>query len=91
MKILDTDCLVLGAGLAGAAYAYHIGKQGHQVVLLSADKPKKSANSNWAQGGVIYHDEDDMDRLRKDIIDANGGTSNPEAVDTLVEHGAESL
>lgn len=91
MKVVDTDCLVLGAGLAGAAYAYHIGKQGYGVILLSADKPKKSANSNWAQGGIIYHDKDDMDRLRKDILDANGGTSNPDAVDALLRHGAQSL
>ena len=91
MKVVNTDCLVLGAGLAGAAYAYHMGKQGYQVILLSADKPKKSANSNWAQGGIIYHDKDDMQRLREDISAASGGTSNPQAIDTLVTHGAQSL
>ncbi|MEM7674274.1 MAG: FAD-dependent oxidoreductase, partial [Verrucomicrobiota bacterium] len=91
MRVLDTDCLVLGAGLAGAAYAYHMGKQGYGVTLLSADTPKNSANSNWAQGGVIYHDKDDLDRLRQDINDASSGTSNPQAVEGLVQHGAPAL
>ena len=91
MRVVDTDCLVLGAGLAGAAYAYHIGKQGFSVTLLSANKPKKSANSNWAQGGIIFHEKDDMERLRADIDSASGGTSNPQAIDSLVAHGADAL
>ena len=53
MKTIHTDCLVIGAGLAGSAYAMHAARSGLQVEMLSLDGPL-SANSNWAQGGIIY-------------------------------------
>src|SRR4051812_3912327 len=53
MKIIHTDCLVLGAGLAGSAYALEAAKAGFKVELLSLGAPLQ-ANSDWAQGGIIY-------------------------------------
>ena len=53
MEIIRTDCLVIGAGLAGAAYALHAAKAGLDVQLLSLGGPN-DANSDWAQGGIIY-------------------------------------
>ena len=91
MKIIDKDCLVLGAGLAGAAYAYQMGRHGYSVALLSSDKPPKSANSNWAQGGIIYHTDVDGGSLSEDIMKASGGTANPKAIGALVAHGSSSV
>ena len=53
MKTLRTDCLVIGAGLAGSAYALEAAKRGLAVELLSLSEPL-AANSDWAQGGIIY-------------------------------------
>ena len=53
MRTVRTDCLVIGAGLAGSAYALHAAQAGLKVELLSLGAPLQ-ANSDWAQGGIIY-------------------------------------
>ena len=45
MQVLHTDCLVIGAGLAGSAYALRAAKQGLSVELLSLAEPL-AANSD---------------------------------------------
>lgn len=86
MKTLHTDCLVIGAGLAGSAYALHAAKAGLSVELLSLEGPLV-ANSDWAQGGIIYDTAPDPTELARDIVTASDGTSNPAAVDQLVREG----
>jgi len=90
MDIIQTDCLVIGAGLAGSAYALHAARAGHRVELLSLGAPLE-ANSDWAQGGIIYDDTPDHALLARDIIAASDGTSNPAAVEQLVTEGPEAL
>jgi L-aspartate oxidase len=86
MQILHTDCLVIGAGLAGSAYALHAARAGLKVELLSLGGPE-AANSDKAQGGIIFNEEIDADVLARDIVAASDGTSNPAAVDQLVHLG----
>lgn len=86
MKIIHTDCLVLGAGLAGSAYAWHAARAGHRVELLSLHEPLR-ANSDWAQGGIIYDTSPDPAQLARDIMAASDGTANPAAIAQLVEEG----
>lgn len=86
MRIVHTDCLVLGAGLAGSAYAWHAARAGLQVELLSLGEPLR-ANSDWAQGGIIYDTSPDPAQLAQDIMAASDGTSNPAAIDQLVREG----
>lgn len=86
MRTLHTDCLVIGAGLAGSAYALHAARAGFDVQLLSLAGPL-AANSDWAQGGIIYETAHDPTQLARDIIDASDGTSNPAAVEQLVREG----
>lgn len=90
MKTIHTDCLVIGAGLAGSAYAMHAARSGLKVELLSLDGPL-AANSNWAQGGIIYENSVTPDDLAKDIIDASDGTADPVAVDHLVKEGPQAV
>ena len=66
MKIIHTDCLVIGAGLAGSAYALRAAQAGLDVQLLSHGGPYK-ANSNQAQGGIIYDTTAQTDLLARDI------------------------
>jgi L-aspartate oxidase len=91
MKILQTDCLVIGYGLAGAAYALMAARNGLRVTVLSSEAPPAGANSDWAQGGIIFHQEADMTQLKEDIIRASDFTANPEAVETLARFGPETV
>jgi aspartate oxidase len=86
MKIIPTDCLVLGAGLAGSAYALHAARAGLKVELLSLGAPL-AANSDWAQGGIIYDTAPDPAQLAADIFAASDGTANAAAVAQLVREG----
>ena len=86
MKTIHTDCLVLGAGLAGSAYALHAARAGLKVELLSLGDPLQ-ANSDWAQGGIIYDTSPDPAQLARDILEASDHTANPAAIDQLVREG----
>ena len=90
MKTFHTDCLVIGAGLAGSAYALHAAKAGLSVELLSLEGPLV-ANSDWAQGGIIYDTASDPAQLSRDIVEASDGTANPVAVEQLVREGPAAV
>jgi len=90
MEITHTDCLVIGAGLAGTAYALHAEKAGLDVQLLSLGGPN-DANSDWAQGGIIYDTDTGSGLLAKDIMEASDGTANPAAVAQLVAEGPAAV
>jgi len=90
MEIIRTDCLVIGAGLAGAAYALQAEKAGLSVHLLSLGGAT-DANSDWAQGGIIYDTDPASGLLRKDIMEASDGSANPAAVDQLVTAGPAAV
>jgi L-aspartate oxidase len=86
VRILRTDCLVIGAGLAGSAYALQAARKGLRVELLSLAGPL-AANSDWAQGGIIYDTSPDSEALTRDIYEAGDHMSNPAAVEQLVREG----
>lgn len=90
MKTIHTDCLVLGAGLAGSAYAWHAARAGFKVELLSLGEPLR-ANSDWAQGGIIYDTSPDPAKLAQDILEASDGTANAAAIDQLVREGPAAV
>lgn len=90
MQILRTDCLVIGAGLAGSAYALRAAKLGLSVELLSLAEPL-AANSDSAQGGIIYDDTRNPSLLAQDIQAASDHTSNPAAVEQLVREGPTAV
>jgi L-aspartate oxidase len=90
MEIIRTDCLVIGAGLAGAVYALQAAKAGLNVHLLSLGGPT-DANSDWAQGGIIYDTDSASGLLANDIMEASDGSANPAAVAQLVDQGAAAV
>jgi L-aspartate oxidase len=86
MEIIRTDCLVIGAGLAGSAYALEAAQAGLEVQLLCLGGPL-DANSDWAQGGIIYDADTDSGLLARDIMEASDHTANPVAIEQLVREG----
>jgi L-aspartate oxidase len=90
MKTIHTDCLILGAGLAGSAYALHLARAGRKVEVLSLGEPLQ-ANSDWAQGGIIYDTSPDPTHLSRDIMEASDGTANPAAIAQLVAEGPAAV
>ena len=92
MRTVRTDCLVIGAGLAGSAYALHAARLGYNVELLSLAEPL-AANSDWAQGGIIYDPAETTaaGSLAQDIQTASDHTSNPAAVAQLIHEGPTAV
>jgi L-aspartate oxidase len=90
VQTVRTDCLVIGAGLAGSAYALEAARRGLSVEILSLSGPL-AANSDWAQGGIVYDTSPDPGELACDIIGASGQTSNPAAVAQLVREGPAAV
>jgi len=90
MDVIRTDCLVIGAGLAGSAYAIHAARAGLKVALISRGGPF-DANSDRAQGGIIYDPEGAAGLLARDIMEASAGSANPAAVENLVEFGPKAV
>jgi L-aspartate oxidase len=90
MNVIDTDCLVIGAGLAGSAYALHAARAGLDVQLLSLGGPSE-ANSDWAQGGIIFDTSARPDSLAQDIMTASDGMANPAAIEQLVKEGPAAV
>jgi L-aspartate oxidase len=90
MNILRTDCLVIGAGLAGSAYALRAARLGLSVELLSLAEPL-AANSDWAQGGIIHDTTRDPESLARDIFEASDRTANPAAIEHLVREGQTAV
>ena len=90
MNLIRTDCLVIGAGLAGSAYALQAARAGLRVELLSLGEPLE-ANSDRAQGGIIYDISPDPAKLATDIMTAGDGVANPAAIDQLVHEGPEAV
>ncbi len=87
MDIHHTDCLIIGSGLAGSAFAHYTAKQGLECALVSSDALVTTANSDWAQGGIIFHDQDDAAQLSEDIMRAGDGAANKKAIESLVKNG----
>jgi len=90
MKVIHTDCLVIGAGLAGSAYALHAAQAGLDVQLLSLGGPTE-ANSDQAQGGIIFDTSPQPELLARDIMIASDGMANPAAIEQLVKEGPPAV
>ncbi len=90
MKIIHTDALVIGAGLAGCVYAHEAAKKGlHTLLLCSGDMPQ--ANSDLAQGGIVYEPNLQVEDLLEDVRLATAGLCNEPAVRTLSAAGCKAV
>ncbi len=84
---LDTDYLVVGAGVAGMRAAIDLARFGK--VLVVAKDALEESSSTYAQGGiaVALSDDDQVSLHEADTLAAGDGLCHPEAVHALVEEG----
>ena len=89
-SIKQTECLIIGSGIAGATSALVAAKEGINVTLITKRSHPNITNTNLAQGGIVYKGETDSPQLlKKDIIRAGRGINSIEAVEFLSEKGPQ--
>ena len=84
---IQTDFLVVGAGVAGLRAAIELASSGR--VLVVAKKTFEESSSVYAQGGiaVALSDDDEVELHEADTLAAGDGLCSRDAVKTLVEEG----
>lgn len=90
-RIVETDYLIIGSGLAGLFAAYHASKYGSVTVITKADY--RISSSWYAQGGIAAalssHDSTQLHYI--DTITAGRGLCDEKAVRILVEEGKDAV
>jgi L-aspartate oxidase len=85
MTRLTTDVLVLGSGIAGLSAALGAARKGASVTVATKATQPKGASTWWAQGGIAVARKA-PEQFKEDIVVASSGTSDPEALDVLVQN-----
>ena len=87
-RVLKTDILIIGCGIAGASTALEAAKSGLKVVVITKNEILEESNTYYAQGGIVSLGTDDHpELLKEDIIQTGDGINNPESVDVLSTEG----
>ena len=88
---METDTLILGSGIAGAAAALVLAEdRQRQITLVTRAADPLDSNSSRAQGGIVTLGAGDSpDLLSQDILRAGDGLSYPPAVRLLAEEGPQ--
>src|SRR5215469_1487470 len=53
MKSTITDFLIIGGGVIGNSIAYHLSRQGHQVLVIDTSNLAESPSASWASAGGV--------------------------------------
>ena len=88
---MDTECLVLGSGLAGLALALKVADTARVLICTKTDL--KTTNSAMAQGGIaaVMSAEDSFEQHIHDTLVAGAGLCDVEVVRRVVEAGPERI
>jgi len=88
----QTDCLIIGGGVAGLFTAWHAARTGAKVIMITKHELTES-NSQKAQGGIAAAlAADDSPQLHfQDTLTAGAGLCDEEAVQILVNEGREQV
>lgn len=85
----ETDCLILGSGIAGLSAAVSLARAGLKSTVVTAAQSLSETNTVYAQGGIIFQGaaEGDRDRLVADILEAGCYINYRPAVEQLADLG----
>src|SRR5205085_12662820 len=88
---IETDFLVIGAGVAGLRAAVELAEAGR--VLVAAKDSLRESSSEYAQGGIAaaLGEGDDISLYEKDTLFAGDGLCDPAAVHTLVAEAPHAI
>jgi len=89
MRVVETDALIIGTGIAGLSTALHLSRdQTRQVVLVTRAEDPTEGSTRYAQGGIVTLGRDDSpDLLVQDILRAGAGLSSTQAARIVAEEG----
>lgn len=90
MLPIQTDVVIVGAGVSGLFCALHLPETLQILILCKEDLEKSS--SFLAQGGIcVLPEESDYDAYYQDTMAAGHFENNPQAVDTMIRTSPEIL
>jgi len=84
---VQTDCLVIGSGIAGLIFALEAARSG--TVTIVTKKEKAETSTNYAQGGIasVFDLEDSFDLHIQDTLESGDGLCHEDVVRLVVEEG----
>src|SRR6056297_3116157 len=85
MEMRTSDVLILGSGIAGLSAALGAARKGASVTIATKATRPEGASTWWAQGGIAVARKE-PEQFQRDIIAASSETSDPDAVEVLVQH-----
>lgn len=87
LPVVETDVIVIGAGIAGLFTALRASETNH--VVLITKKSLMDSNTRYAQGGIaaVFSEDDSPEYHLHDTLVAGAGLCEREAVDVLVHEG----
>ncbi|WP_442602078.1 L-aspartate oxidase [Paenibacillus sp. KN14-4R] len=91
LPVIDTDVIVIGAGIAGLFTAIKASET-YQVLMITK-KSLLDSNTRYAQGGIaaVIADDDSPEYHLQDTLMAGAGLCSREAVDVLVHEGPDGV
>ena len=86
--------VIIGSGIAGLFASLRLNEAGHEVIIITKQRPKDSS-TNWAQGGIAgildKTDGKGMQAHIKDTIASGDGLCNEEIVRCVVEEAGDRI
>jgi L-aspartate oxidase len=91
MSVRQTEALIIGTGIAGLTTALKLAEKNIKVTIVTREERPEVTNTLWAQGGIIYSEQDSSNResFIQDIINASAGTSNISAAEILANRSKD--
>ena len=92
-EFIETKVLIIGSGIAGLSSAIELADNNIASTVITRSWDINDSNTQRAQGGIVYKgiNNNDQELLIKDIMLAGAGLCNPNAVNILAKHGADSI